>query len=136
MMVKARHKTMEGVVVSDKMDKTVVVVVETRKPHPLYRRIIKSRKRFKVHDESNVCVVGDLVQITESRPLSKDKRWRVAAVLGRGLVATEETQLKDEIEGLTDNGTALVGESDSNTDSEAEAESEMGDQSGEVEEKL
>ena len=85
--MRERRKTLVGRVASDKMEKTVVVVVETRKPHPLYRRIIKRSKRFKVHDETNHCVVGDLVRIVESRPLSKDKRWQVMDVLSKGHVA-------------------------------------------------
>ena len=76
-----RRKTLTGVVVSDKMDKTVVVKVETFVPHPLYGRRIKRSKRYKAHDEQNVCHVGDTVRLMETRPLSKDKRWRVVQVL-------------------------------------------------------
>jgi len=74
---------MIGQVVSDKMDKTVVVVVETRKRHPLYDKVIQVTKRYKAHDEKNDCHVGDRVQIVESRPLSGEKRWVVEAVLER-----------------------------------------------------
>ncbi len=70
-----------GYVVSDKMDKTVTVAVERRKQHPLYKRVIKRTKKFKVHDEDNTCNEGDKVKIKETRPLSKTKRWRVIEVL-------------------------------------------------------
>lgn len=70
-----------GLVVSDKMDKTVVVAVENRAPHPKYRKIVVKTKRYKVHDEDNSCRVGDRVRIQETRPLSRTKRWVVAEVL-------------------------------------------------------
>lgn len=79
--VRNRRKTRLGYVVSDKMDKTVVVEVTRQFPHPLYKKIIKRTKKYKAHDEENACGVGDLVRITETRPLSKDKRWRVQAIL-------------------------------------------------------
>lgn len=79
-----RHKVRVGLVISDKMQKTVVVQVETQHPHPLYRRIVRQAKKFKAHDEDNACRVGDLVRIEETRPLSKEKRWRVAQILVRG----------------------------------------------------
>ncbi len=75
------RKVRLGTVVSDKMDKTVVVQVSDRKKHPLYKKIIQHRVRFKVHDEGNECKVGDLVRIMETRPLSRDKRWRVVEVV-------------------------------------------------------
>lgn len=71
------RKTRIGHVVSDKMDKTVVVRVETRVAHPLYGRIVKVSKKFKAHDENNESRIGDKVKIMETRPLSKEKRWRV-----------------------------------------------------------
>ena len=77
------RKTREGVVVSDKMDKTVVVEVERLVRHGLYGRTIRRTARFKAHDEGNVCRVGDRVRIVETRPLSKDKRWRVASIIQR-----------------------------------------------------
>lgn len=77
-------KTRTGLVVSDKMDKTVVVAVETFKRHKLYGRTIRFTKKFKAHDENNECRMGDKVKIAETRPLSKDKRWRVAEVLEKG----------------------------------------------------
>ncbi|MDT3699503.1 MAG: 30S ribosomal protein S17 [Thermincola sp.] len=72
-----------GKVVSDKMDKTVVVAIERLVRHPLYGKIIKKTKQFKAHDEQNQCRVGDKVRVMETRPLSKDKRWRVVEILER-----------------------------------------------------
>jgi len=77
------RKTRTGYVVSDKMDKTVVVSVETLVRHKLYQRTFRSTKRFKVHDEENSCRTGDKVVIMETRPLSKDKRWRIVEILER-----------------------------------------------------
>jgi len=70
-----------GVVVSDKMDKTVVVAIENRSPHPKYGKIVVKTKKFKAHDEENQCKEGDRVRIQETRPLSKTKRWKVAEIL-------------------------------------------------------
>lgn len=78
------RKTRVGYVVSDKMDKTVVVRVESFKKHPLYGRRFKTSKKFKAHDEGNVCGIGDKVRMMETRPLSKDKRWRVVEILEKG----------------------------------------------------
>ena len=78
---RASRKVRLGRVVSDKMDKTVVVQVTDLKSHPLYKKVIQHRVRFKVHDEGNECKMGDLVRIMEIRPLSKDKRWRVVDVV-------------------------------------------------------
>ena len=75
------RKTRIGKVVSDKMDKTVVVSIQDNVKHPLYKKIIKRTYKFKAHDEQNVCSVGDTVEIMETRPLSKDKRWRVVTIL-------------------------------------------------------
>lgn len=77
------RKTRTGYVVSNKMDKTVVVSVETLVRHPLYQRTFKKTKKYKVHDGENTCLMGDKVKIMETRPLSKDKRWRVIEVLER-----------------------------------------------------
>jgi len=77
----SRRKTRVGKVVSDKMDKTIVVAVEDRVPHPLYKKIIKRTYRLKAHDENNDCSVGDRVRVMETRPLSKDKRWRLVEIL-------------------------------------------------------
>lgn len=79
-----RKTTKVGRVVSDKMDKTVVVAVDYLKPHPLYRKIIRRTKKFHAHDEENTCKVGDVVRIEETRPLSRTKRWRVVEILKRG----------------------------------------------------
>jgi small subunit ribosomal protein S17 len=76
-----RRKVRDGVVVSDKMEKTVIVVVQDFKPHPLYKKVVRHTTRFKVHDEANECGVGDRVRIIETRPISKETRWRVAEVL-------------------------------------------------------
>ena len=76
-------KTRQGVVVSDRMDKTVVVEVQDRTRHSLYGRRIRRTKRFKAHDETNECRVGDRVALIETRPLSKDKHWRVLRVVER-----------------------------------------------------
>ncbi|MBR4910239.1 MAG: 30S ribosomal protein S17 [Clostridia bacterium] len=75
------RKTRVGKVVSDKMDKTVVVAIEDNVKHPLYKKIIKNTIRLKAHDEENACNIGDRVLIMETRPLSKDKRWRVAEII-------------------------------------------------------
>ena len=75
------RKTRVGVVTSDKMDKTVVVSVETLVQHPLYKKRIRRTKKFKAHDEHNQCKVGDKVRIMETRPLSKEKRWRVVEII-------------------------------------------------------
>ena len=78
--VRKQRKQRTGVVVSDAMDKTVVVQVESRKPHPLYRKVVKHFKKFYAHDEENAAKVGDEVTIVECRPLSKTKRWRLVNV--------------------------------------------------------
>lgn len=77
------RKTQVGTVVSDKMDKTVVVAVERMVTHPLYKRTLRRIKKFKAHDEENSCRAGDLVRIVETRPLSKEKRWRVVEIIRR-----------------------------------------------------
>jgi small subunit ribosomal protein S17 len=81
--MKGQRRTMSGRVVSNKMDKTVVVKVERFKRHRLYHKVIKVVKRYKAHDEDNACRIGDLVRIVESRPLSKEKRWIVEEILER-----------------------------------------------------
>jgi small subunit ribosomal protein S17 len=77
------RKSRVGVVVSDKMDKTVVVEIERRFPHPLYGKMVTRTRRLKAHDEENAAKTGDRVRITETRPLSKQKRWRVLEILER-----------------------------------------------------
>jgi small subunit ribosomal protein S17 len=76
-----RRKSMVGTVVSNKMDKTVVVIVERLARHPVYKKVIKLRKRFKAHDADNACQMGDVVRIVESRPLSKEKCWVVEEIV-------------------------------------------------------
>ena len=83
---KSRRRTLLGQVVSDKMDKTVVVQVIRRYRHPRYKKYVQERIRYKAHDENNEAKVGDKVRIIESRPRSKDKRWAIQAVLERGVV--------------------------------------------------
>jgi len=80
----SRRQQKIGRVVSNKMDKTIVVVVETLKKHRIYKRTFKQTKRFQAHDEENTCQVGDMVRIEESRPLSKMKRWRLVEIVKRG----------------------------------------------------
>lgn len=77
------RKTRQGLVVSDKMDKTVVVAIERRVPHPVYGKMVTRTKRLKAHDEQNSAKVGDTVRIVETRPLSKDKRWRLLEIVER-----------------------------------------------------
>ncbi|HKV88492.1 MAG TPA: 30S ribosomal protein S17 [Candidatus Dormibacteraeota bacterium] len=78
---RGQRKVRLGTVIADKMDKTVIVQVGASKAHRLYRKTIRQRSRFKVHDEKNECGVGDLVRIVETRPISKEKRWRVVEVV-------------------------------------------------------
>src|SRR5207237_7012507 len=79
-----RHQRKVGVVVSNKMNKTIVVAVESLKKHRIYKRTYKQTKRFQAHDEENTCQVGDVVRIEETRPLSKMKHWRLVEILKRG----------------------------------------------------
>ncbi len=85
--MEVKKKTRIGYVVSDKMDKTVVVAVETTKRHPLYKKTFKRVVRYKAHDETNECKLGDKVRIIETRPLSREKRWRVGEIITRTEVA-------------------------------------------------
>jgi small subunit ribosomal protein S17 len=80
---RGRRKVREGMVVSDKMEMTVVVVIQELKSHPLYKKVVRRNTRLKVHNENNDAHVGDRVRIVETRPISKDKRWRVAEILER-----------------------------------------------------
>ena len=75
------RKTRVGVVVSDKMDKTIVVAIKDNVQHPLYKKIIKKTVKLKAHDEKNECGIGDRVKVMETRPLSKDKRWRLVSII-------------------------------------------------------
>ena len=78
---RGQRKVRLGTVIADKMEKTVIVQVGSSKAHRLYRKTVRQRTRFKVHDEKNECGVGDLVRITETRPISKEKRWRVLEIV-------------------------------------------------------
>ena len=82
------RKERVGIVVSDKMDKTVVVAITDKAKHPIYKKTITRTKRFKAHDEENACGVGDKVRIVETRKLSKDKNWRVAEIVEAAISAT------------------------------------------------
>ena len=91
-----KRRTKVGRVVSDKMDKTIVVSVERLRRHPIYKRVVRLSSKFKAHDEENTARVGDTVRIEESRPLSREKRWSVVEVVARGshvelIDGTEET---------------------------------------------
>lgn len=95
-----RRKTRVGKVVSDKMDKTVVVVYEWSSPHPIYKKAVRRRTKFYAHDEENRCKLGDTVRIIESRPRSKNKRWRVAEILSSIEIADvqpEQIQVETDI---------------------------------------
>ena len=75
------RKTRVGIVTSDKMDKTVVVTIKNRVRHPLYNKIVNDTVKYKAHDENNECGIGDRVKVMETRPLSKDKRWRLVSII-------------------------------------------------------
>ena len=81
MEVRGYRKTRVGVVVSDKMDKTIVVAIKTKVRHPLYGKMVNRTRKFKAHDEKNECGIGDTVKIMECRPLSKDKHWRLVEIV-------------------------------------------------------
>lgn len=81
MVERGNRKMRTGKVVSDKMDKTIVVAVEDSVKHPLYKKVVKRTYKLKAHDEDNKCVVGDRVRVMETRPLSKDKRWRLVDII-------------------------------------------------------
>ncbi|HRQ40626.1 MAG TPA: 30S ribosomal protein S17 [Chloroflexota bacterium] len=81
--MREQRKRLQGVVTSDKMDKTVIVKVTTVKRHPMYGKVLRLDKKFKAHDEKNECRVGDRVEIIESQPISREKRWAVVSILDR-----------------------------------------------------
>ena len=87
-----QKKSRLGRVLSNRMDKTVVVLVETRRPHPRYKKVVTHKAKFKAHDEGNTCNIGDMVKIVETRPLSKDKRWRVEEIVNK----VEMVEIKPE----------------------------------------
>ena len=80
------RKTLIGTVESNKMDKTIVVKVETSVKHPIYKKIVKRTYKLKAHDEENVCQIGDKVKVMETRPLSKDKRWRLVEIVEKAVI--------------------------------------------------
>ena len=92
-----KRKTRFGKVISDKMDKTVVVAVDTPRRHPLYKKNIRRAVKYKAHDEKNQCRAGDTVRIEETRPVSREKRWRVAEIITKGEVADiKPEEISDE----------------------------------------
>jgi len=93
-----RHQQKVGRVVSDKMQKTIVVAVESLKKHPIYKRTYKSTARFKAHDETNDARLNDTVRIEETRPLSKDKRWRLVEIVKRGVQTTPVAEVVAELD--------------------------------------
>ncbi|OGC23243.1 30S ribosomal protein S17 [candidate division WOR-1 bacterium RIFOXYB2_FULL_42_35] len=93
------RKTKQGVVVSNKMEKTVVVLVERKFPHPFYGKIVSAKTKFKAHDEKNECQIGDVVEISETRPISRDKRWRITKIMGKTVIKKQhlpKTTKKEE----------------------------------------
>lgn len=92
-----KRQTITGTVVSNRMQKTVVVEVETQKQHPHYKKFMRVRKKYKAHDEENKCELGDIVVCMETRPVSKDKKWRVVEVLRKHFVSTAEIVETDEL---------------------------------------
>ena len=95
-----KKKIKTGVVVSDKMDKTVVVLVKTTRRHPLYKKVVRHSTKFKAHDAENTCRIGDTVRIIETRPLSKDKRWRVEEIVRhQKMVELEQTEVDSVLSG-------------------------------------
>ena len=89
-----KRKVREGLVVSDRMAKTVVVAVETRKIHPLYKKAVRVTKKYKAHDENNACKIGDKVKISETRPLSKEKHWRVMEIISKREMVEDRPEQK------------------------------------------
>ena len=85
MKTRGTKRQVAGIIVSNKMDKTVVVQVERLVKHPLYKKFIRRRNKFKAHDKDNACQIGDRVEISESRPLSKTKRWRVVRIIEKAV---------------------------------------------------
>jgi small subunit ribosomal protein S17 len=93
---RGQRKIRTGVVVSSKMDKTALVEVERVFQHAFYKKVVRASRKFKAHDEKNECSPGDLVEIMETRPISRDKRWRVVRILGKGKLRAHELPKKKE----------------------------------------
>jgi small subunit ribosomal protein S17 len=120
-MPDGRRKVRQGEVVSDKMDKTVIVAVEWRRPHRIYKKPVRRKTRFMVHDPENECKLGDTVRIREGRPLSKTKRWRVMDILQREdiaevqpgeLTAADESNIIAEAQAIVDVSAKVAYEDD------------------------
>lgn len=127
MTEETKRKIRLGQVVSDSMDKTVVVEVSGPKRHPLYKKIIRRVVRYKVHDEKNECQVGDKVRIVETRPLSKEKRWRVAEIVAKGEVVeiSPEEITQEDLEKVLPEKKAKEKEAAAEVKPEAEATEEL-----------
>lgn len=93
---RGKRKVRTGVVVSTKMDKTAVVEIEQVYQHPFYHKVMRTTKKFKAHDADNQCADGDLVEIMETKPISRDKRWRIVKILGKGKISAHELPKKRE----------------------------------------
>jgi small subunit ribosomal protein S17 len=126
--VQGKRKTKVGRVVSDKMDKTIVVSVERLARHPLYKRVVRLTTRFKAHDETNDARVGDTVRIEESRPLSATKRWLLVEVVARAGDAGQAAELLSEEEATTEaiHAAAHPGRDRAQETAQAEADAEAG----------
>src|SRR5207248_11004177 len=116
---KSRHQQKVGTVVSNKMNKTIVVAVESLKKHRIYKRTYKQTKRFYAHDEENTCQIGDLVRIEETRPLSKLKRWRLVEIMKRGSGVVPVNELLAGVD--PDLASEATGESEEAADESEEA---------------
>jgi small subunit ribosomal protein S17 len=122
-----KRKIRLGRVVSRKMDKTAVVVVETSRHHPMYKKTMKKLTRYKVHDEKNECAPGDIVRLVETRPLSKEKYWRVAEIVTKAEiieVRPEELEIEPEIVGVKPEEAEVEPEVEVKPDAEVESEEE------------
>ena len=121
--MRGRQRSMVGVVLSDKMQKTVVVAVERRVRHPLYKKIVRQTKKYKAQDEMNTSHAGDLVRIIETRPLSKEKRWRVAEIMTKA----EVVDVRPEEIGVPEEpaAEAFVGPANASGKSEPPSEAEQ-----------
>jgi len=107
-----QQRVIQGTVVSDKMDKTVVVSVQRHRTHRLYHKVLSVTTRYKAHDEQNACHLGDVVRISEARPMSREKRWRVVEIVSRGDVADVSPEsIGRDIEATTQAAPKAEGES-------------------------
>ena len=125
----------QGTVVGDKMDKTVVVAVESRRPHPLYKKIVKRRTKLKAHDEKNECRQGDIVRIAQSRPLSRTKRWMVVEITGRFGIQEEirdEAKERAEAEAVRREAERVAGEIEQKENLEEAEDGGVGDEEQEA----